>query len=73
MSVFSEEELSAALNDLISGKSLIKTASAHSIPRSTLYSRARAYGLAPVITRQEYSGDKITAAVKAVSGKTLLL
>lgn len=64
---YSEDSLSAALNDLVAGRSLVETAAAHHIPRSTLYTRARAYGVVPIITRQEYSGDKISAAIQAVS------
>uniref|UniRef100_A0A1B6CY11 HTH psq-type domain-containing protein n=1 Tax=Clastoptera arizonana TaxID=38151 RepID=A0A1B6CY11_9HEMI len=64
---YSEKQLTAALHDLVAGKSLVKTALDHSIPRSTLYSRAKSFGLAPIISRQEYSFEKMTEAVKAVS------
>uniref|UniRef100_A0A1B6GQ17 BTB domain-containing protein n=1 Tax=Cuerna arida TaxID=1464854 RepID=A0A1B6GQ17_9HEMI len=63
---YSEDALSAALDDLAQGRSLLETANTHHIPRSTLYARARSYGITPTITRQEHSEEKITAAVETV-------
>ncbi|KAG8259788.1 hypothetical protein J6590_004915 [Homalodisca vitripennis] len=60
------DALSAALDDLAQGRSLLETANTHHIPRSTLYARARSYGITPTITRQEHSEEKITAAVETV-------
>ncbi|XP_067003415.2 transcription activator GAGA isoform X3 [Anabrus simplex] len=64
---YSEAMLLAALDDLRAGRSLVETAAAHRIPRSTLYVRARAQGVAMTITRQEHSGERVQAAVQAVT------
>jgi len=59
----------AALEDLRAGRTLVETAANYRIPRSTLYVRARAHGIALSITRQEHSGERVQAAVQAVAGK----
>jgi hypothetical protein len=60
--------LLAALEDLRAGRALVETAATYRIPRSTLYVRARAQGIPLTITRQEHSGERVQAAVKAVAG-----
>lgn len=70
---FSEDALSAALDDLAGGRSLLETSNFHHIPRSTLYARARSYGITPTIARQEYSEEKLSAAIETVKGLTLFI
>lgn len=65
---FSEDALSAALDDLAKGRSLLETSNLHHIPRSTLYARARSYGIAPTIPRQEYTEEKLSEAIETVKG-----
>jgi hypothetical protein len=65
----SEDMMLAALEDLRAGRTLVETAATYHIPRSTLYVRARAHGIALSITRQEHSGERVQAAVQAVAGK----
>ena len=62
----------AALEDLRAGRTLVETAANYHIPRSTLYVRARAHGIALSITRQEHSGERVQAAVQAVAGKLIV-
>ncbi|KAJ9575602.1 hypothetical protein L9F63_007536, partial [Diploptera punctata] len=62
-----EGMLLAALEDLRAGRSLMETSTTYHIPRSTLYVRARAQGIPLTLTRQEHSGEKIQAAIRAVS------
>jgi hypothetical protein len=64
----SEDMLLAALEDLRAGRSLVETAAAYRIPRSTLHVKARAQGIALTITRQEHSGERVQAAIQAVAG-----
>lgn len=59
--------LLAALEDLRAGRSLVETAAAYRIPRSTLHVKARAQGIALTITRQEHSGERVQAAIQAVA------
>lgn len=70
---FSEDALSAALDDLAGGRSLLETANLYHIPRSTLYARARSYGITPTIARQEYSEEKLAAAIETVKGLSLFV
>jgi hypothetical protein len=65
----SEDMMMAALEDLRAGRTLVETAATYHIPRSTLYVRARAHGIALSITRQEHSSERVQAAVQAVAGK----
>lgn len=60
--------MKAALEELKRGKSLMQTAYAHKIPRSTLYFRARNLGVTNNLTRPEYSSEKVRQAFKAVAG-----
>nr|CAD7259379.1 unnamed protein product [Timema shepardi] len=62
----SEESIAQALEDLKSGRTLVETAIAHNVPRSTLYVRARTQHVSLAYTRQEHSGEIIKAAVQAV-------
>ncbi|PNF17758.1 hypothetical protein B7P43_G06881 [Cryptotermes secundus] len=64
---YSEDMLLAALEDLRAGRSLVETAAAYRIPRSTLHVKARAQGIALTITRQEHSGERVQAAIQAVA------
>ncbi|GLH14797.1 Uncharacterized protein GBIM_19109 [Gryllus bimaculatus] len=64
---YTEETLTAALQDLKSGRSLLETSAAHHIPRSTLYVRARSQSIPIVPSRQDHPREKIQAAVQAVS------
>nr|CAD7407086.1 unnamed protein product [Timema poppensis] len=64
----SEESIAQALEDLKSGRTLVETAIAHNVPRSTLYVRARTQHVSLAYTRQEHSGEIIKAAVQAVVG-----
>lgn len=64
---YSEDMLLAALEDLRAGRTLVETSTTYCIPRSTLYVRARAQGIPLTITRQEHSGEKVQAAIRAVS------
>lgn len=64
--MFSEAAITAAINDLVEGHSLLETATTHGIPRSTLYARARNCGISPRITRHEYSEESVISAVDAV-------
>ncbi|GFG30528.1 hypothetical protein Cfor_05018, partial [Coptotermes formosanus] len=66
-----EDMMLAALEDLRAGRTLVETAATYHIPRSTLYVRARAHGIALSITRQEHSGERVQAAVQAVAGNIL--
>jgi hypothetical protein len=68
----SEDMLLAALEDLRAGRSLVETAAAYRIPRSTLHVKARAQGIALTITRQEHSGERVQAAIQAVAGMLTL-
>nr|CAD7458609.1 unnamed protein product [Timema tahoe] len=61
-----EESIAQALEDLKSGRTLVETAIAHNVPRSTLYVRARTQHVSLAYTRQEHSGEIIKAAVQAV-------
>ncbi|PSN32476.1 hypothetical protein C0J52_22275 [Blattella germanica] len=63
----SEDMLLAALEDLRAGRTLVETSANYHIPRSTLYVRARAQGIPLTITRQEHSGERVQAAIRAVS------
>ncbi|CAG2060694.1 unnamed protein product, partial [Timema podura] len=63
---YSEESIAQALEDLKSGRTLVETAIAHNVPRSTLYVRARTQHVSLAYTRQEHSGEIIKAAVQAV-------
>lgn len=58
----------AAIGEMRSGKSLVEAATIYKIPRSTLYVRAKSMGVQIGITRQEYSGEHVQAAVQAVKG-----
>ena len=62
--------LLAALEDLRAGRTLVETSTNYHVPRSTLYVRARAQGIPLTITRQEHSGEKVQAAIQAVSGES---
>ncbi|XP_054276400.1 uncharacterized protein LOC128995414 [Macrosteles quadrilineatus] len=63
---YSEEALSAALEDMANGLSLLEASNTHNIPRSTLYARAKSYGITPSISRYEYSQENLLAAVNMV-------
>jgi hypothetical protein len=68
----SEDTLLAALEDLRAGRSLVETAAAYHIPRSTLHVKARTQGIGLTITRQEHSGERVQAAIQAVAGMLTL-
>lgn len=65
----SEDQLAAALSDLRNGQLLRETAMAHNVPRSTLYVRAKAEGIAIAMTRKGHSGENVDAAVQAVKSR----
>lgn len=65
---YNDDMLASAINDLKSGQTLIEAATKHSIPRSTLYMRARALGIHLNASRNEYPAECMNAAITSVIG-----
>lgn len=63
---YSEEMLESALNDLKNGKSLVEASTKNSIPRSTLYMRAKTMQIPLNASRNEYSAECMNGAISAV-------
>ncbi|XP_043586572.1 uncharacterized protein LOC122569498 isoform X2 [Bombus pyrosoma] len=69
---YSEDMLTAAINDLKAGQTLIEASTKHNIPRSTLYMRAKALGIHLNASRNEYPAECMKAAINAVIGGSSL-
>ena len=70
---YSEDMLTAAINNLREGKTLIEASTKNNIPRSTLYMRAKALGIQLNASRNEYPAECMTAAINSVIGNLSLL
>ncbi|XP_014209747.1 uncharacterized protein LOC106640281 [Copidosoma floridanum] len=64
---YSDNQLAAAIKDICAGKSLLEAAEKHSIPKSTLYMRAKALGVKINTTKVIYTAEDMKEAVKSVS------
>ena len=69
---YSDEMLASAINDLKFGLTLIEASAKNSIPRSTLYMRAKSLGIQLNASRNQYPTESMKAAMDAViSGLSL--
>lgn len=65
---YSDEMLTAAINNLRQGYTLIEAATKNHIPRSTLYMRAKGLGIQLQACRNEYPAECMKGAINAVIG-----
>lgn len=69
---YSDEALTAAMNDIQAGKTLLETATKHGIPRSTLYMRVKTLGLTLAPARSDYTNEDMRQAIDQVIGTLII-
>lgn len=65
---YDEQTMQEALEQLKQGHSLIEVSKRFSVPRSTLYMKAKAIGVPMTASRNEYSQESMKSAIDAVVG-----